>query len=221
MRGPGGTAAAGAAILIVLSGAVDAKPLEVKVVDADGQPVAGVVAFIEGEGRPRTDAPTEPAVMDQVDKQFVPHVLVVQKGTPVRFPNSDPVAHHVYSFSRPNAFTLPLYKGNAHEPITFMHEGVVTLGCNIHDNMLGYIVVVDTGAFGMTDDSGIVALEVGHFAGDASVRIWSPRIRDDSETLVRPLDVATATSQVVEFRLGKRLRPPHENHGASVEWSDY
>ena len=76
--------------------------------------------------RKRT-GPTASAVMDQRDMQFVPHLLVVQTGTSVEFPNSDTVAHHVYSFSNPNKFMLPMYKGDQHPPVTFEHSGVVSL----------------------------------------------------------------------------------------------
>ena len=64
--------------------------------------------------------------------QFVPHMLVVQTGTSIEFPNSDVVGHHVYSFSKPNNFVLPLYTGDSHAPVTFDHDGVVMLGCNIN-----------------------------------------------------------------------------------------
>ena len=197
------------------------EPIEVRVLGVDGAPVPGVVAFVEGTGAEPRAAAAEAAVMDQVDKQFLPHILVVRKGTPVRFPNSDPVAHHVYSFSRPNDFVLPLYKGNPHDPITFEHDGVVTLGCNIHDNMLGYIVVVDSDAFGLTDGSGSVTLAVAEAGEGLRVRIWSPRIRDDEAALVSPVVTAGETPVPVVFALKKRLRPAHGDSGGSVEWSDY
>lgn len=81
--------------------------------------------------------------MEQVNRQFQPFILPVPIGVPVEFPNRDRTAHHVYSFSTVRTFELPLYKGTFPEPITFDKPGVVPLGCNIHDWMLGYIFVVD------------------------------------------------------------------------------
>ena len=78
-----------------------------------------------------------PVVIDQRDKVFVPVVTVIQTGTEVSFPNSDSVSHHVYSFAQPNTFELPLYKGKRSPTVQFDHAGVVTLGCNIHDSMVG------------------------------------------------------------------------------------
>jgi len=156
--------------------------------------------------------------MDQVDTRFVPHLLVVQVGTEVEFPNSDIVAHHVYSFSNPNDFMLPLYKGDAHAPVTFDEAGVATLGCNIHDNMLGYILVVESSVFGKTGENGQLALETD-LDGDSKVRIWSPRIKGRGELLSRPL-ADTAAAEVV-FRLSEKLRPSHESMSEGIQWSDY
>ena len=121
---------------------VSAGTLNVRVVDPEGVPVQGIAVFAIYDGSGATAmASAKNVVMDQVDSQFVPHILLVQKGTSIEFPNSDVVAHHVYSFSKPNHFVLPLYKGVAHQPVTFSNDGVVTIGCNIHDEMLAYIVV--------------------------------------------------------------------------------
>ena len=81
----------------------------------------------------------EPAIMNQIDKQFAPHVLVVQSGTDISFPNADNLFHHVYSFSPTKQFELKLYKEFTAEPLRFEQAGIVDIGCNIHDWMLGYI----------------------------------------------------------------------------------
>lgn len=207
-----------AALLLPVT-AVSAEAIEVRVLGPDGSPVRDVVVFVEGADADSNPAAVEAAVMDQVDKQFLPHILVVRKGTPVTFPNSDPVAHHVYSFSRPNAFTLPLYKGNPHDPITFEHDGVVTLGCNIHDNMLGYIVVVDTPVFAKTNGEGTATLATD-YAGDARISVWSPRIRDDMDSLEALVDASNLPSSVT-IRLARTLRPAHDADVDALSWSEY
>ena len=72
-------------------------------------------------------------------------------GTRVEFPNNDSVSHQVYSFSPAKRFQLPLYKGEIHPPVTFDQPGLVVLGCNIHDSMVGYIYVTDAPYFGTTE----------------------------------------------------------------------
>ena len=196
--------------------------IDVRVLDPYGQPVPGVAVFIEQhDDVSQPPALPRTAVMDQLDKEFVPHLLIVQKGTAVDFPNSDVIAHHVYSFSKPNDFVLPLYKGKAHDPIRFDHDGVVTIGCNIHDNMLGYIVVVDTDVFGVTDESGRVTLPSSDAAQSYQVRIWSPRIRDRVNTLLRRVDAPVAQNAELIFSMQEKLWPPHDQQPNSVQWSDY
>ena len=114
--------------------------------------------------------------MEQKNRAFIPHVLPVQTGTAVRFPNLDDVQHHVYSFSPAKPFQLPLYKGSPPSPVLFEKAGVVTLGCNIHDQMSAYIVVVDTPYFEKTAPNGRAALrdlEPGRYA----VHVWTADMR--------------------------------------------
>ncbi len=216
------TSTAMALLLSVVSSAVvHAETIEVIVVDPDGVPVPEVAVFVEQDGIGVLRAPPESAVMDQRNKQFIPHVLVVQKGASVLFPNSDVIGHHVYSFSKPNNFVLPLYTGDPHDPVTFDHDGVVMLGCNIHDHMLAYIVVVDTDVYGLTDESGSVSLDIADSAGSYVVNIWSPRIRDGKQELTKRADKPSTTVSKLTFVLQKKLRAPHHDPTEAVQWLEY
>ncbi len=106
--------------------------------------------------------------MDQIDKQFLPEVLIVAQGAKVRFPNSDNIRHHVYSFSDAKTFEIKLYSGKSVEPVPFDKPGVVVLGCNIHDQMIGYIYVSDSGGVGKSDEQGQVAVP----DNVTSVTVW-------------------------------------------------
>ena len=132
--------------LLAAPSLVAAADLVVELRDARGAPVADAVAWAVPEGRKPTP-PTRVAVMDQRNRTFVPHVLTIQTGTAVRFPNSDNVRHQVYSFAAAKKFQLPLYEGTPAAPVVFDKPGVVSLGCNIHDRMSAFIVVVDTPYF--------------------------------------------------------------------------
>ncbi|MDH3480138.1 MAG: methylamine utilization protein [Gammaproteobacteria bacterium] len=204
-----------AAFMMTLMAPVFGATLEISIVDANNEPVPNVAVYVTQTDATIASAPG-PTVMDQRDTRFKPHILVIQKGTAVEFPNSDVIAHHVYSFSKPNDFVLPLYKGNPHEPVLFEHEGIVTLGCNIHDYMLGYIVVVDTDVFGLTDEAGKLSVVIDDNSGAATVSIWSPRIRDQELT-----QVVTATSKSVAFSLKKKLGPAHDPDTEAMQWTDY
>jgi hypothetical protein len=95
----------------------------------------------------------------------------------VKFPNSDNIRHQVYSFSPTKRFELRLYEGTPSDPVLFEKPGVVVLGCNIHDWMLGYIYVTDDPRFGVTDAQGKLTLEQLP-AGSYQATLWHPQVRD-------------------------------------------
>ena len=114
--------------------------------------------------------------MAQRGKQFLPGVLVVPVGTSVHFPNRDSMRHHVYSFSPAKKFELKLYTGTPANPVVFERAGVVTLGCNIHDRMVGWIVVVDTPYYAQAAEGAAQVQINGVPAGNYKLRVWHPRM---------------------------------------------
>ena len=126
--------------------------------------------------------------MDQRDKQFAPRLVVIQTGTSVNFPNFDTVRHHVYSFSSAKSFEIKLYTGRPSAPVTFDKPGTATLGCNIHDRMVGWILVVDTPYYAQAPEGGpgeggaASASSPGRALlqsvppGNYKLRVWHPRL---------------------------------------------
>ncbi|CAM4081108.1 methylamine utilization protein [Pseudoalteromonas byunsanensis] len=155
------------ALLGCLSVAVSAKTLTV--VDQHGSPVKNAVVELLNVATDK-QPPQQIAIMDQVNKQFSPRLLTVMQGQQVSFPNSDDIRHHVYSFSEAKPFELKLYAGTPKAPITFGQSGVVVLGCNIHDSMVGYIYVGQSNAVFVSDDQGKINLpdNVGEYV------FWHP-----------------------------------------------
>ncbi|HBA08978.1 MAG TPA: methylamine utilization protein [Methylotenera mobilis] len=145
------------ALLLVTSLHAQAADLSVQVLDQAGNPLSNAVVYLETSVKSAVKSTIE-ANVDQKNKQFSPIVSVVQVGTSVNFPNKDSVRHHVYSFSPAKTFELKLYSGVPAKPVVFDKPGTVILGCNIHDNMLAYIHIVDTPYFGKTDVNGMVKL---------------------------------------------------------------
>jgi len=155
-----------AALLIALP--LAAASLEVNITYPDGTAVPNAVAYAV----PARTIPMSRTVaaVDQVNRTFVPHVLPVRVGTWVEFPNSDNVLHQVYSISPAKRFQSPLYIGKPARPIQFDKAGVVAIGCNVHEQMNGFIVVVPTPYFG-TAVNGRLTLD-GLGADDYTVRVW-------------------------------------------------
>jgi plastocyanin len=182
--------------------------------DREGHGVADVVVTLVSTSDPEPQIAHRPsAVMDQKNLEFVPRVLVVGTGTRVDFPNTDTVSHQVYSFSATKRFQLPLYKGTAHKPITFDRPGLVVLGCNIHDSMVGYIYVTEAPHFGTTDGGGAIKFS-GLPDGDYRVEFWSPFIADPPESMIREvhLERGLSTTVRVQLRLALRAQPEPRPH---------
>ena len=168
-------------LVCALAVSAQARDLQAVVTDAQGAPVADAVVYVHAPGqlgKTKGQGQATVAVMDQRDKEFVPHVLAVRRGSEVSFPNSDNIQHHLYSFSGVKKFEVPLYKNGARPKVRFDEAGVAPLGCNIHDWMLGYIYVADSPWLGKTGADGRVTLAgVGPDKGE--LRVWHPRLKGE------------------------------------------
>jgi plastocyanin len=156
--------------VLLYSSLAGAAPFQAQILDQQGQPVADAVLTLQGP--PGPSPINTKADMDQRNKEFVPHVLAVHSNTNVTFPNSDNIRHQVYSFSPAKRFELKLYEGIPAAQV-FDKPGVVVLGCNIHDWMLGYIYVTDDPWFAVSDAKGQIAFELP--AGHYKVTLWHPQ----------------------------------------------
>ena len=200
--------------LLALAGSLSlapaiAGPLTVSVHDRSG-PVADVVVALEPVDAPAPAAAAARADVDQVNKRFVPRISVIRAGTSVEFPNSDRIRHEVYSFSPARTFTLKLYAGRTAPPVVFDRSGLVVLGCNIHDTMVGFIAVVDTPYFGRTDAKGEIALDAP--AGRYRLRVWHPDL--ERAMPLQPITV-TADAKPIAVEISRAPSP-----GTVAPWSD-
>ncbi|GAA61612.1 protein containing plastocyanin/azurin family domain [Pseudoalteromonas sp. BSi20652] len=146
-----------------------AAAVELVIEDQHGNKLANAVIELNFNTEQLAQSNLPLATMDQVHKQFLPELLVVQQGQKVNFPNSDNIRHHVYSFSQAKPFQLRLYSGQPKEPIIFEQQGVVVLGCNIHDSMVGYIYVASSEYVYKTDKKGHVSLPINTLPAQLSV----------------------------------------------------
>jgi len=181
-----------------------AATIVVAVQTSDGRPLQGAVLTIHSLSGPSHPGAPVNAVIDQVDRAFVPDLLVIPTGSTVEFPNSDSVSHQIYSFSPARKFQLPLYRGKPYPPVRFDQAGLVTLGCNIHDSMLAYVLVTDAPFFGRTDATGSWSVDVPR--GTYRVTVWHPRMQEGAE-LEREMMIADADRAALTLRLAKPLQP--------------
>jgi plastocyanin len=149
------------------------------VADNSGRPLPGAVVVLEPVGTRLAVKPMGGVEIAQAKRTFIPDVTVVTVGTPVTFPNRDTVRHHVYSFSPAKTFELKLYSGTPSTPVVFDKPGVVVLGCNIHDQMSAWVVVVDTPYQGRSGEQGQARLD-GVAPGVYRLLAWHPRLAPDA-----------------------------------------
>lgn len=128
----------------------------------------GVVALMPIEGRAPRKLGQAP-LMDQEDLTFKPHVLPVQKGTRVRFKNSDSYFHNVFSLSQTKSFDLGRYPKGQEETVVFNEAGVVPIFCDIHSDMKAFIVVIDSPYFTVTDPNGVYTISQ---VPDGQYELW-------------------------------------------------
>lgn len=159
-------------LLGALTGAAFAEKVTFVVNDASGKPVRDAVIMVAAEPGAPKPAFAWPMEMKQQNLAYDPYVLIVPAGTEVKFPNLDRVRHHVYSFSKGNKFELKLYGKDESRSVTLKTAGIVAIGCNIHDEMVAYIRVVDTPYAAKTDASGKAILDLP--ASATSANVWHP-----------------------------------------------
>lgn len=151
--------------------------LPLQIVDAAGMPLGdAVIEIARPAGDVRAPAFRWRNAMAQKNLAFVPGTLIVARGTSVAFPNLDTVRHSIYSFSKPAPFKIDLYGRDQTRTQRFDVSGTVALGCNIHDQMRGYIRIVDTPYAARTDGNGLAEVD-GLAQGTYTVTVWHPRMK--------------------------------------------
>ena len=187
-----------AVLMMAVAAPAAAEKINFKITDSAGAPISGAVVMSAAKGKPATGA----YLMKQSDLTFDPYILVVPVGAEVSFPNLDRVRHHVYSFSKGNRFELKLYGKEDQRSVTFDSPGIVAIGCNIHDEMVGYIRVVESAAFGKTGPDGQLTLDMP----PGKVTVWHP----DAMGKEVSVDVPSASASPVGVTL--KMKPKAHAH---------
>jgi plastocyanin len=196
------------ALILVLPARALAGDLVVDVRTSQGKPVANAVVTVAAPHTGPIRFPW-PCRMAQHNMQFDPFVLIVPVGADVAFPNLDTVRHHVYSFSAAKTFELKLFGHDETRVVHFDKAGVVDLGCNIHDNMIAFIDVVDTPYAAQTNAAGEAVVR-GVPAGTRGVRVWHPYLRAPGNSI--SVNVAVRAEGQVSQAVVADLRAPPDMH---------
>jgi plastocyanin len=187
-----------AALLLAQVATGSAATITATVTDDAGRPLPDAVVMVTpeaGSPAPPPDRRLATATINQKDETFIPFVVVIHTGGSVTFHNSDPIRHHVYSFSPVRQFEMVQPPGESSPPIQFDHPGSVAIGCNIHDQMIAYIHVTDAPWAMVTDANGravIADVPAGRFVAT----VWHPRLKPRTEPPAMALVLATDNSSL-------------------------
>lgn len=135
----------------------------------------------------------------QKDKGFNPYLSVVQSNSSVTFSNLDDITHHIYSVTGIERFSYSLKSGKTTQPLSIEQAGIIAMGCNIHDWMSGYLLVVDTPFYAITADDEQIELTVVQ-QGDFQITAWHPQF---NEKITR--HVTLPNQDKIELRLTEKM----------------
>lgn len=175
---------------------------------------SGVVVWLEPADRLRLPPPRafQRAIMEQRNKTFMPHVLAVEVGTAVDFPNFDPIFHNAFSNYDGQVFDVHLYAPQTSRRVAFRRPGMVRVFCNIHATMSAVIAVLPTPYFAVTGTDGHFQIQAPE--GKYRFQVWHER--SDTETLSkleRQINLGLGGVVLAELRISEQgyLAVPHKN----------
>ena len=188
-------AAVAASITLALAGVIWANDIKGKVSVQGIKSAENIAVYVDAIPDKKFDPPKDHIVVDQRKMAFIPHMVVVEQGTTVDFLNSDPVGHNVYwpsiSGNKKLTHNLGTWPKGDKKPFQFNDLGSVPLLCNVHPEMSGYVVVVPTPYFAVTDKDG--NFEIKNIpAGKYTLKTWS----EDGKPATQAVDASAATATV-------------------------
>jgi len=188
-------AAVATGLVVALAGADQANEIKGKVSVQGIKSAENIAVYVDVIADKKFETPKDHVVIDQRKMAFIPHVVPVQQGTTVEFLNSDPVGHNVYwpsvSGNKKLSHNLGTWPKGEKKPFQFNDLGTASLLCNVHPEMSGYVVVVPTPYFAVTDKDG--NFEIKNIpAGKYTLKTWS----EDGKPTTQGVDLTGATATV-------------------------
>ena len=173
---------------------------------AKGSDVRQAVVYFEPANPQAVKAPEKPFEMVTRRKELVPRLLVIPRGSKVRFPNEDPILHNVFSVSTPNQFDLGLYQRGPGKEKRFEQPGLVRVYCNVHHDMVAYILVLDTPLHATPDANGEFAL-LGLPRGPGKLTVW----HEQADPWTMSVDLPQKGPLSIGLQIVRPLIPSHLN----------
>lgn len=194
--------------------------MQVFVQDAAGEALKDVVVYLKPLDGQQIEKKSSKVVISQIGKSFTPYITVSQVNTAVDFVNQDDITHHIYSAGSDNKFSFKIRAGQTNSLSQFNQAAEVAMGCNIHDWMSGYLLVVDTPYFGKTDENGLANFYLPE-KGKYEIVVWHPQMQSENNRMIK--EEMVQTDSIFTFRLTHKMNeiPIQENDDDFDFLSDY
>jgi plastocyanin len=194
--------------------------ISVNVINTNKKPLENLVVYIEPVHHTITSKNTQTLEIGQKDKSFIPYISVMQLGNDVIFNNQDNITHHIYSPVGDNKFSLKIRSGQQTMKSDFSKAGEVSMGCNIHDWMSGYMLIVDTPYYAKSNKIGNTKIIIEK-PGLYKVIVWHPQMNATDNRITKEINVDS--SMEVTMQLSKPMNeiPSQESEDDFDFLSDY
>jgi len=194
---------------------VSAQDVIIKVIDTQNKPVANMVVYLTPDEQQTMPINPSTLVVTQKNKSFAPYLAVTQKGQSIAFENQDNITHHIYSVSGSNRFDFKIKAGHSKSTQQLNHAEEVAMGCNIHDWMSGYVLVVDTPYYTQTNENGIATINLD-LIGRYTLTVWHPQLDVKDYRIEQMITVEKSgadNKKIWQVQLPKDLLPLPEQIG--------
>lgn len=196
---------------LLLSNASVATEITIEILNINNEPAADLVTYILPlDNQELKLSKTVPLVVSQSKKKFIPYILVAEKDDNVTFINKDNITHHIYSASSENRFSFKIKSGAQKTIHHFSTLGKVLMGCNIHDWMSGYLLIVDTPLYSKTDFQGKSTINVP-VPGRYKLIIWHPQLMEKNQQISHELLISKDKHFQVKLSQEMAAIPLQEN----------
>lgn len=196
------------------------KKVTINVLNSKQAPLQNMVVYLEPLEHSvniKNDVTLE---VGQKNKSFIPYISVMQLGSLVKFNNKDNITHHIYSPVGDNKFSVKIRSGQQIIKDTFNQVGEVSMGCNIHDWMSGYMLIVDTPYFAQTDNNGNATLSIEK-TGRYNVVVWHPQMNEADNKITKTIHLDAHSKIIMQLSEPMDEIPTQQNEDDFDFLSDY
>jgi plastocyanin len=208
------------AILSCLTWQACAQNIKVTVINNNNEPIPDMVVYLQPLDATVFESSSDIIEIGQFEKSFTPHISVMQQGTSVKFRNKDDITHHIYSPIGENKFSFKVRAGHEQIKNDFNQLGEVAMGCNIHDWMSGYLLVLDTPLFAKTNSDGQIEMSALP-QGKYNVNVWHPQIDEVEHLISQEINLSINANITIKIARDLIVLPAQEHEDDFDFLSDY